>query len=332
VACAALAVAGCADSGESAAPSPEQGPLAAFSGEYPYSIVTTTGMVSDIVAQVAGERAEVRGLLGTGVDPHLYKPTRDAVARLMDADVVFYSGLMLEGRMADTFTRVQRSGKPVFAVTEGLPEDRLREPPELEGHWDPHVWMDVAAWSECVGFVAEALSGFDPAGASSYRENAEAYRGQLAELDAYVRRVTASIPDDRRVLVTAHDAFGYFSAAYGIPVRSVQGITTESEPAVSDINALVDFIVDRGVGAIFVESTVNPKNIQAIIEGAAQRGRSVRVGGELYSDAMGAPGTYQGTYIGMIDHNATTIARALGGEAPAGGFSGQLVLEIGTAE
>ena len=296
-------------------------------GSYPYHIVTTCGMVTDIVGQVAGESATVHGLLGEGVDPHMYKPKRSDTQALMDADVIFYSGLMLEGRMTDTFTKVSRTGKPVFAVTEEIDESFLREPPQFAGHWDPHVWMDVSAWSECVAFVAKSLSEYDARHADDYQQNADRYRAELRRLDDYVRQVIASIPEQQRVLITAHDAFGYFSRAYGIDVRAPQGITTESQPSMEDMNRLVDFIVERKIGAIFVESSVNPKSSQALVEGARSKGHMVEISRQLlFSDAMGAPGTYEGTYIGMIDHNATTIARALGGQAPEKGLNGKLSL------
>jgi manganese/zinc/iron transport system substrate-binding protein len=290
-----------------------------------YRIVSTVGMVTDIVSRVAGERAGVVGLLGEGVDPHLYKPTRNDVRQLTDADVVFYSGLLLEGRMSDMFAKLARS-KPVFAVTEGIGESYLLEPPEFGGHFDPHVWMDIRAWSECVGFVAESLAQYDRDHAEEYRERAQKYREELVLLDDYARRSIATIPQPQRVLITAHDAFGYFSRAYGIEVRSVQGISTESQAAVNDINRLVDLIVERKIKAIFVETSVSEKNIQAIVEGAGQRGWKVEVGGQLYSDAMGPPGTYEGTYIGMLDHNVTVITRALGGEVPERGLHGKLQL------
>ncbi|MBX3414461.1 MAG: zinc ABC transporter substrate-binding protein [Pirellulales bacterium] len=293
-----------------------------------YSIVTTCGMVTDIVRNVAGDRAQVVGIMGEGVDPHLYKPTRGDVKKLMDADVVFYSGLMLEGRMGDTFAKVARSGKPVFAVTEGIDETYLREPPEFAGHWDPHVWMDVAAWSKAVEYIAEMLAQYDPAHADEYRQRAAAYQAELKQLDDYTRQVIASVPAAQRYLITAHDAFGYFSRAYDIPVRSVQGISTESEAGVDDINELVDFLVGNQVPAIFVESSVSQKSVEAVREGARSKGHDVKIGGQLYSDAMGPAGSYEGTYLGMIDHNATTIARALGGEAPERGLHGKLALPV----
>lgn len=294
---------------------------------YPYDIAATTGMVADIVREVAGDRANVKNLIGEGVDPHLYKPTRGDVAALMRAEVVFYNGLMLEGKMADTLIKVARSGKPVYAVTELLDESSLLSPPAMEGHFDPHVWMDVSLWSSAVEVVAQSLSEFDPAGAKGYGERAAAYRSRLGELHAYCKEVIASIPERQRVLVTAHDAFHYFGRAYGIEVRGIQGISTESEAGIQDINRLVDFLVEREVRAVFVETSVADKNVRALIEGASSRGASVRIGGSLFSDAMGGAGTYEGTYIGMLDHNATTIARALGGSAPKGGFAGKLGVE-----
>lgn len=296
----------------------------AESRTYPYRIVTTCGMVTDIVRQVAGDKANVTGLMGEGVDPHLYKPTRNDVRELMGADVVFYSGLMLEGRMGDNFTSLARTGKPVYPVTEEIDPEFLREPPEFEGHFDPHVWMDVSAWSECVALVAKALGEYDTANADFYLTNAENYRAELVKLDAYARQAIATIPADRRVLITAHDAFGYFARAYVLEVRSVQGLSTESEASVQDINNLVNFIVEKKIPAIFVESSVSEKNLRAIIEGAAQQDWEVTIGGELFSDAMGKPGSYEGTYIGMIDHNVTVITRALGGDAPASGLNGKL--------
>lgn len=289
-----------------------------------YTIVTTCGMVTDIVREVAGDKAKVTGLMGEGVDPHLYKPTRDDVAKLLQADVVFYSGLMLEGRMTDTFLKVARKGTPVFAVTELLDEKFLLEPPEFAGHTDPHVWMDVKGWMDAVKVVARSLGEVDADNAAYYTQNAERYVAQLAKLNDYAKQALASIPKERRVLITAHDAFNYFGRAYDIDVRGIQGISTESEAGVADINKLVDFIVARKIPAIFVESSVSDKNIKALVEGSKSRGHNVRIGGQLFSDAMGKPGTYEGTYIGMIDHNVTTITRALGGQAPARGLNNKL--------
>lgn len=291
---------------------------------YPYKVTTTVGMVSDIVSQVAGDKAKVTGIIGEGVDPHLYKPTRNDVAALLGADVVFYSGLMLEGKMADTLIKVARNGKPVYAVTELVDEKFLLEPPEFQGHFDPHLWMDARAWGKGVEAVARALGQFDPKNSEFYEKNAAQYRTEIDKLDAYARKSIASIPEKSRVLITAHDAFNYFGRAYGIQVKGIQGISTESEAGLQDIIKLVDFIVAHDVKAVFVESSVADKNVRALVDGARSRGKEVRIGGTLFSDAMGAPGTYEGTYIGMIDHNVTSIARALGGNAPDKGMQGKL--------
>ncbi len=287
-------------------------------------IVTTCGMVTDIVREVAGDRAEVEALMNERVDPHLYKPTRGDLNRLMQADLVFYVGLMLEGRMTDTFAKVGRAGIPVYPVAEGIDESYLLEPEHFAGHYDPHVWMDVSAWSRCAAYVTDVLCERDPEHADEYRGRSAAYRAQLEQLHEYARTSLASIPREQRVLITAHDAFGYFARAYDVEVRALQGISTESEASVDDVNQLVDFIVRRKIAAIFVESSVNREGIEAILQGVASRGHQARIGGELFSDAMGAPGTYAGTYLGMMDHNITTIVRSLGGDAPERGLFGKL--------
>ena len=292
---------------------------------YPYKAVATVAMIADIVRQVAGDKGQVEGLIGEGVDPHLYKPTRGDVVALQQADVVFYNGLMLEGKMADVLVKISRTGKPVIAVTEELGDDYILA--DVQEHHDPHVWMDVRGWIQAVQVVVRELSNFDPAHANFYRENAERYTQQLEELDAYARQVIGSIPPRQRVLVTAHDAFSYMGRAYGIEVRGIQGISTDSEAGVRDINELIQFLVDRNIRAVFVETSVADKNVRALVEGAAARGHEVKIGGKLFSDAMGPAGSYEGTYLGMIDHNVTTIARALGGNAPPRGMNGKLATD-----
>ncbi len=298
------------------------------SGEDTIEIVTTIGMVTDIVRQVAGSRANVTGLMKEGVDPHLYQPTRDDNNAIKEADVIFYSGLQLEtSRMQQEFDRQEKNGVPVFAVTDGISQAYFHKPPEFEGHYDPHVWGNPAAWSLCAGYVGQALAAYDPDHAEEYQANTKAYQAKLAELSKYAKDAMASIPKEKRVLITAHDAFGYFSCAFEIPVKSAQGVSTESEAGVNDVINLVELIVQRKIQAIFVESSVNPKTMTAIKEGVTKQGHSVAIGGELFSDAMGPAGTYEGTYIGMIDHNATTIARALGGKVPERGMQGLLKSE-----
>lgn len=291
--------------------------------DYPIKAVATVGMVADIVRNVGGEHVAVTQVMGAGVDPHLYKATRDDVQSIMSGDIVFYSGLMLEGKMIDTLVKVSRS-KPVYAVTEMIEEQYLLEPSDFAGHYDPHVWMDVSAWAKCVDATGKALSEFDPAHARDYRGNAEGYRKQLLDLYEYGRKSIATIPEKSRVLITSHDAFNYFGRAYGLEVQGVQGISTESEAGLQRVNELVDLIVEKQVKAVFVESSVPRKNIDAIASGARSRGHEVVIGGELFSDAMGEEGTYEGTYLGMLDHNITLTTRALGGDAPSGGFQGKL--------
>jgi manganese/zinc/iron transport system substrate-binding protein len=295
---------------------------AEYKGKYPYRVGTTVGMVADIIKQVAGDKAEVTSIIGSGVDPHLFNPTRSDVAVMLKSDIVFYSGLLLEGQMTDIFIKISRK-RPVYAVTELLEDSYLIHDSDTS-HSDPHVWMDVRGWMKAVEVVATALSDFDPANAGVYTNNAAAFLKKLEDLDAYAKQVIGSIPAAQKIMVTAHDAFRYMGRAYGIEVMGIQGLSTESEAGLKDINRIVDILVQRKIPAVFVESSVSDKNVKALLEGAKSRGHEVAIGGELFSDAMGKTGTYEGTYIGMIDHNATTIARALGGEAPEGGLNGKL--------
>lgn len=296
---------------------------AEYSGGYPYKAVATVGMVADVVRAVGGEKAQVESLMGAGVDPHTYAPSRNDVAQLMRADVIFYNGLLLEGRMTDTFVKLGRQ-KPIYAVTELIPQDYLLEHGDYEGQPDPHVWMDVAGWMRAVEAVQAALAEFDPANTSLYEANAKAYLAKLEKLHAYAKERFATIPEDRRIMITAHDAFGYMGRAYGIEVAGIQGLSTESEAGLADINNLVDMLVEKQIPAVFVETSVSDKNVRALLEGAKARSHEVRIGGTLFSDAMGPADTYEGTYVGMLDHNITTIVRSLGGDAPERGMQGKL--------
>ena len=283
----------------------------------PYKIVCTVGMITDIVVNLVGDYAEVEGIIGEGIDPHLYNPTRGDVIKLSQADVVFYNGLLLEGKMTDVLVGIASKGKLVKAVTEAIlvETDYLLEKDDGSAYTDPHVWMDVSGWLRAIPVVAETLAIYDPENAEAYHSNAAFYAEQLEALDAYAKVAMSTIPEPQRVLVTAHDAFQYLGRAYGIEVRGIQGISTESEAGVRDLEDLVDFIVERQIPAVFVESSVADKNVRALVEGARARGHAVIIGGSLFSDAMGQAGTYEGTYIGMIDSNVTTITNALGGHA-----------------
>lgn len=296
----------------------------AASAQTHHTIVATTAMIGDSVRHVAGDRGQVESLMGEGVDPHLYRPTRSDVARLIRADFIFFNGLNLEPQMEPALDRIAATGKPVVALAEAVDIAGRLSPPEFGGHFDPHVWMDPSLWTVTVDMARQTLSAADPAGVEIYAANAERHVERLLALHRYAEEILKTVPSEARVLVTAHDAFNYFGRAYDFEVIGIQGISTESEAGLRRIEELVDLLVERGIPAVFVESSVSARNVQALVDGAAARGHAVRIGGQLYSDAMGAPGTYVGTYIGMIDHNVTTIARALGGAATASGMNGRL--------
>lgn len=308
------------------------GDVARSASERKPRIVATTGMVADLVRHVGGAQVQVISLMGEGIDPHLYRPTSHDIARLMQADLIFYSGLNLEGPMEAAFRHARRRKRLVVAVADGIPSDKILYPDGRQAHPDPHVWGDLQLWSDCLQTVCDELCRFDPSHADEYTENARNYAVKLAELHAYATLAIASIPEQQRVLVTAHDAFEYFARAYGIEVRSIQGISTESEPGVRDINNLVDFLVQRKIPAVFVEATINPRIMRAVTEGAQKQGWTVDVGGTLYSDSLGKPGTYAGTFVGMFETNVNQIVRSLGGDLPPGGFSGRLDSPTGLPE
>lgn len=291
---------------------------------YPYQAVATVGMIADVVRNVAGNHAKLKGLIGEGVDPHLYKPTRNDVLAILQAEIVFYNGLKLEGKMADVLAQSHREGRTVCAVSESILKREDYVMIDESNRHDPHLWMDVQGWMRATQVVAKTLRQFDPQNAEAYRRNADSYLKTLRQLDDYAQKSIASIPPPQRVLVTAHDAFRYLGRAYGLEVRGIQGLSTESEAGVKDIETLVSFLVSRKIPAIFVETSVSEKNVRALVEGARAQGHEVKIGGALFSDAMGKRGSYEGTYVGMIDHNVTTIVRALGGEAPEQGMNGKL--------
>ncbi|MEM8933806.1 MAG: zinc ABC transporter substrate-binding protein, partial [Acidobacteriota bacterium] len=288
--------------------------------------VATTGMIADTVTRLVGELADsgqvtVEGLMGPGIDPHLYKASESDVRTLAEADLILYNGLFLEGKMGDILVKMARD-RSVVAISETIPEDRRREPPELQGHYDPHIWFDVSLWAETVTPMTEALIELMPDQAVVLYANAEALRAELSALDAWARGRIDSIPEGRRVLVTAHDAFGYFGDRYGLEVIGIQGISTLAEAGLQDVERVVDLVVERRIPAIFVESSVPRRTVDAVIAAAADRGHTVTIGGELFSDAMGAEGTSEGTYDGMVRHNVDTLVDALAdGHADADGHA-----------
>jgi manganese/zinc/iron transport system substrate-binding protein len=288
------------------------------------NVVATVAMVGDAVREVSGGRLAAVTLIGEGVDPHLFRPTRSDIARLLGADAVFGVGHRLEGRMGDVLERVRAAGKPVVLLAETLPRDRLLANADYPDAADPHVWMDPTLWGEAAGSVLEPLARLAPDVREGMADDLARFRTRCARLDTYAREGLATVPENARVLVTAHDAFSYFGRRYGLTIESIQGLSTEAEANLAGIEALVRKLVERRVPAVFAETSVPDRAVRALIEGAAARGHRVALGGNLFSDAMGRPGTYLGTYEGMMDHNITTIVRALGGRVPAQGLNGRL--------
>jgi manganese/zinc/iron transport system substrate-binding protein len=273
-------------------------------------IVTTTGMIKDAVENVAGDQVEVIALMGPGVDPHLYKATQGDLQKLTDADVVFYNGLHLEGKMGEVLEKLGKT-KPVIAVASGIPDSLLRTVPGFQGTHDPHIWFDVKLWEYPVHTISDFLQQHDTAQAKNYSERSQRYILQLDSLHEQVKQAVQQVPEAQRVLITAHDAFGYFGDAYHIHVRGLQGISTVSEFGLKDVTELVNFIISRKIKAIFIETSVSHKSIEAVVEGCREKNWNVKIGGSLYSDAMGPAGTPEGRYIGMVSANVRTIVEAL---------------------
>jgi manganese/zinc/iron transport system substrate-binding protein len=279
--------------------------------EAPLEIVATIGMIGDAAERVGGSHVRVTALMGPGIDPHLYKATEGDVRRLAGADLILFNGLHLEAKMGEVLEEM-RARTATVALAERIDASKLLTPPEFQGAHDPHVWFDVTLWSTVVEGIRDALVARDPAHASAYTTNAAAYIAELRALDTHVRERAAAVPEAQRVLITAHDAFNYFGKAYGFEVRGLQGISTEAQAGTADVRDLAAFITERRIPAIFVESSVPPRAIEAVQAAVRSRGFDVAIGGELFSDAMGTPGTPEGTYVGMVRHNVDTITSALG--------------------
>ncbi|WP_420581673.1 metal ABC transporter solute-binding protein, Zn/Mn family [Reichenbachiella sp.] len=273
-------------------------------------VVTTTGMIYDAVINIAGDSVDVQALMGPGVDPHLYKATQGDLKKLQDANLIFYNGLHLEGKMGEVFEKLSRV-KPVSAVTENIPDSLFRASELYPGTFDPHIWFDVSLWKKAVKNVHQRLVKADELNKKYYDKNAAKYLLQLDSLHSSVKKAIFQIPETQRMLITAHDAFGYFGEAYGIEVKGLQGISTLSEPGLKDVADLVNLIVKNKIKAVFIETSVSKKAINAVVEGCKLEGHSVLIGGSLYSDAMGPFGQFEGTYIGMVHTNVETIVKAL---------------------
>ncbi len=286
---------------------PDMGGNAGFSAGGKIKVTTTVNMVGDLVREVGGDHVVVSELMGPGVDPHLYKASAGDVAKLVNADVVFYVGLLLEGKIQDTLEKVESA----HAVAEGIGHERLLKPSEFEGHFDPHIWFDVMLWVETVDVVVEGLGKADPEHLSDYKMNGEATKTKMRALHQWALTKVEELPENRRILITSHDAYNYFARAYDFQVVGLQGISTVSEASLADVAKMVDFIKDKGVKAVFVESSVSPAAIKRISQDSG-----AKIGGELFSDAMGERGRMEGgydlgTYEGMIKHNLNTVVEAL---------------------
>jgi manganese/zinc/iron transport system substrate-binding protein len=274
------------------------------------NLVATTGMIANLAENIGGEHVTVHALMGPGVDPHLYVASEGDVELLQNADIIFYNGLFLEAQMDDILKQLGER-KTVIPVAEHIDPSQLLPWVAYPDEFDPHVWFDVQLWMKAAEAVRNTLVEVDAANADTYRTNADAFLAELSELDAYVREQAERVPAEQRVLITAHDAFHYFGRAYGFEVRGLQGISTASEAGTADVRDLADFIVERQIPAIFVESSVPVRNVEALQAAVKDRGFDVVIGGSLFSDAMGDPGTPEGTYIGMVRHNIDTIVGSL---------------------
>lgn len=273
-------------------------------------VTTTIAQIGDIVTNVGGDKVKVESLMGPGIDPHLYQASQGDISKLNNADIIYYNGLRLEGRMGEILNKMSDQ-KVTLAVAEAIPTELLLEAEEEASKMDPHVWFDINLWIHSVEAVTASLVEYDEENAEYYQENAAKYLQELKDLDAYAKEQIGSIPEESRVLVTAHDAFQYFGAAYGMEVTGLQGLSTDAEFGLRDVQGIIDLLVERNIKAVFVESSISTDSINAVVKGAESRGHSVVIGGELYSDAMGEAGTETGTYLGMFKHNIDTIVESL---------------------
>lgn len=274
-------------------------------------VVSTIGMITDVVKEVGGDEVDAIGLMGPGVDPHLYKASQGDINKLDDADLIFYGGLHLEGKMTEIFEKM-KSKKRTVAVSERIDPAVLRSGKNAGGsQYDPHVWFNVKHWVTVTEAIRDTLMEYDPANAEEYKQNADAYIDELKELDEEIKQRISEIPESDRVLITAHDAFGYFGDAYGIKVMGLQGISTAAEFGSNDVSKLRDYLIENKIKAVFVESSIPTKAMEAVVAGAKREGHEVKIGGELFSDSLGEPGSEADTYIKMVRHNVNTIVNAL---------------------
>lgn len=273
-------------------------------------IVATTSIIGDAIQNIVGDQGQIIQLMGPGVDPHAYKATPKNIQDLSHADIIFYNGLHLEGKMADVLANFSKR-KPVYAASNGIDSSKYLGDLKATDAIDPHIWFDISLWRQAVAYMSTQLQLIDPSAAAYYQENTKKYLQALDDLHEEVTKLIKKIPQKQRVLITAHDAFSYFGRAYSIEVKGLQGISTVEECGLRDITNLVDFIIQRKIKAIFPENSVPNKPLRAVVEGCQKKGHVVVLGTELYSDALGEEGTLEGTYIGMVMSNVKTIVEAL---------------------
>lgn len=274
-------------------------------------IVTTTNILTDLVQNIGKDSVSVRGLMGSGVDPHLYKASEGDVIKLAEADLIIYSGLHLEGKMVDVFERMKEQGRNITNLGAALDPSKLRQSADFGGNYDPHVWFDVSLFKELAKETARSLSTYDPDNRDYYEKNLEDYLTKLDALEKEVFQMVESLPKDKRRLVTAHDAFSYFGKAYGFEVVGLQGISTATEAGVQDVRRITKYIIDHQIKSIFIENSVPRRTIEALQKAVQAGGHEVAIGGMLYSDSLGNPGTEEGTYIGMFTYNVKTLINGL---------------------
>jgi len=275
------------------------------------NIVTTTTMITDMITAIGGDKVEVKGLMGSGVDPHLYKASEGDVSKLSQADVIFYNGLHLEGKLEDIFEKMKHSNKETVALSNTLSKDKLITSENFASNYDPHIWFQIDYWIACTQYAVKELSRIDAENKAIYEANATEYISGLLALKQENLKLVESLPEEKRVLITAHDAFNYFGKAYNFQVVGLQGLSTATEAGVQDVQNLANFIIEKNVKAIFIESSVPKRTIKALQASVKAKGHQVEIGGELFSDALGSKGTPEGTYIGMYKHNISTIINAL---------------------
>lgn len=275
------------------------------------NVVTTTSMITDLVKNVGGDLIHVQGLMGAGVDPHLYKASAGDVTRLSEADIIFYNGLHLEGKLVEVFEKMGSAVKSQVALGEYLDTSTLIGSDYFASNYDPHVWFNIQYFKQFVSIVVDELSAKDPKNRMNYSANGEAFITKLDALENEIKRIIQTLPEEKRILVTAHDAFNYFGKSYGFEVVGLQGLSTATEAGVKDVQRLSQFIIDKQVKSIFIESSVPRRTIEALEAAVQAKGHNVTIGGSLYSDALGNDGTVEGTYIGMFTYNVNTIVNAL---------------------